>query len=309
MKLNDLGLKWKLGGGLGIILIIMCAIGVWAIFGISGIVNDAKEVIGGNSLRAGIKQREIDHLIWANKVNALLTDDTVTTLDVETDPHKCALGKWYYSDDRKQAENMVPAIRPYLTAIEEPHTRLHTSAVKIEKTAVLNESGSQEEGMRRAKEVYAAITQPALIEIQEILGDIRKAVDHNVMTDKGILEKAAKTRYGIIVLVLIALPMAILFGYFMVNGVRAPLKKGIEFARKISAGDLSTDLNLHRSDEIGMLAGSLGEMSHWLRDIVGEIKSISENVSAGSMQLSSSAEEVSQGASEQAAAAEEASSS
>jgi methyl-accepting chemotaxis protein len=309
MKLNDLGLKWKLGGGLGVILIIMCTVGIWAIYGISGIVNDAKEVIGGNNLRAEIKQREIDHLVWANKVNALLTDDKVTTLDVETDPHKCALGKWYYSDERKRAEIMVPAIGPYLTAIEEPHKRLHTSAVRIGKFAVHNVSGSQEEGMRRAKEVYAAVTQPALVEIQQILRDIRKAVDSNVMTDRGMLDKAAQTRYGIIVLVLIALPLAILFGYFMVNGVRAPLKKGIDFARKISAGDLSYDLDLHRTDEIGMLAGSLGEMSHWLRDIVGEIKSISENVSAGSMQLSSSAEEVSQGASEQAAAAEDASSS
>ena len=35
---------------------------------------------------------------WVNGVNALLTDDSVTTLEVQTDHTKCAFGKWLLSD-------------------------------------------------------------------------------------------------------------------------------------------------------------------------------------------------------------------
>jgi methyl-accepting chemotaxis protein len=309
MKWNDLALKWKLGSGIGVILLIMFAVGMWAVYGITGLVKDAGEVIDGNSLRAEIIQREIDHLNWANKVNALLTDDMVTTLDVETDPRKCALGRWYYSDARTKAEEIAPAIRSFLKDIEEPHNRLHESALKIEKMAVFNENGSGTSGMRQANIVYSSVTQPALVEIQRILGTLRKTVDENVITDRNMLERAGNTRKGIILLILIALPIGVVLGSFIVKGITAPLRDGVEFARKIASGDLTTDLDLHRKDEVGMFAGSLGEMSHWLRDIVGDVKAIAESVSSGSMQLSTSSQEVSQGATEQAASAEEASSS
>ena len=83
------------------------------------------EVVGGNRLRGEILQKEVDHLNWANEVNALLTDDRVTTLDVETDDHKCGFGIWLYGEGRKKAEALVPSLVPILKSIEEPHKKLH----------------------------------------------------------------------------------------------------------------------------------------------------------------------------------------
>ncbi len=56
----------------------------------------------------------VDHLNWANEVNRLLTDKDVHEIDVQADPHKCGFGKWYYSEDRKKAEELVPEIKPLL---------------------------------------------------------------------------------------------------------------------------------------------------------------------------------------------------
>ncbi len=121
----------KLGFGFGVVLILSMCIGFWAIFGIGNIVRNADEVITGNKLRGELTQREVDHLNWANQVSTLLTDDHVTELDVQTDPHQCAFGKWYYSDERKKAEQLVPEIKQLLADIEEPHNRLHEPAVQI----------------------------------------------------------------------------------------------------------------------------------------------------------------------------------
>ncbi len=131
MSWKDCKLCLKFGIGFGSILLLLVALGGWAIFGIEGIVNNAGEVIEGNRLRGNFTQRVVDHLKWAEKVNALLTDSHIHELTVQTDPHKCAFGKWYYSDARKRAEKLVPAIQPLLEKIESVHNALHESAIGI----------------------------------------------------------------------------------------------------------------------------------------------------------------------------------
>ena len=96
--------------------------------GVPGIVTNAVEVIFGNQLDGQMAQREVDHLNWANQVNALLTNDAITTLEVQLDDHECAFGKWLYGEERKKAEEKVPALAALLKEIEEPHRRLHESA-------------------------------------------------------------------------------------------------------------------------------------------------------------------------------------
>ena len=131
MGWKDCKLCVKFGIGFGTILLLLVALGGWSILGIEGIVGDAEEVISGNKLRGNFTQKVVDHLKWAEKVNELLADSHVHTLNVQTDPAKCAFGKWYYSDARTQAERLVPAIKPLLADIEQYHNSLHASAIDI----------------------------------------------------------------------------------------------------------------------------------------------------------------------------------
>jgi len=131
MGWKDCRLCVKFGAGFGSVLLLLVALGGWSILGIDDIVGNASEVIEGNKLRGNFTQRVVDHLKWAEKVNELLTDTHVNTLNVQTDPHKCAFGKWYYSDARTRAETLVPAIKPLLAEIEKYHNELHASAVTI----------------------------------------------------------------------------------------------------------------------------------------------------------------------------------
>ncbi|NBC30483.1 MAG: HAMP domain-containing protein [Spirochaetes bacterium] len=132
MRWKDFRLGVKLTIGFGVVLLVLAALVIWAVMGVQGIVNNASEVITGNKLRGDLVQREVDHLNWANEVNALITDEHVHDLSVETDPTQCAFGKWFYGEGRRTAEREIPAIAPLLAEIEDPHTRLHESAVSIE---------------------------------------------------------------------------------------------------------------------------------------------------------------------------------
>ena len=121
----------KIAVGFGVVMILLVTCVALSFTGVGGIVHNASIVIDGNKLDCTLAQKEVDHLNWANNVNALLTDDRITKLEVETDDHKCAFGKWLYGEERKQAETLVPSLAPLLKEIEEPHRHLHESAVAI----------------------------------------------------------------------------------------------------------------------------------------------------------------------------------
>ena len=131
MKWKNLTIGRKITVGFGIVLSMLAAVGFLSFNGISGIVGNADQVIAGNQLNGLLAQKEVDHLNWANKVNALLTNHTVTTLEVQTDDHKCGFGKWLYGEGRIKAEALVPSLAPLLKEIEAPHGRLHESAIEI----------------------------------------------------------------------------------------------------------------------------------------------------------------------------------
>ena len=131
MKIHDLAIGTRISASFMIILCLLLAVSMAGVLGFKKIVGNASEVIEGNKLDGILAQKEVDHLVWVNKVNALLTDEKVTTLNVQTDDHKCGFGQWLFGEGRKEAEIMVPELKKLLLAIEKPHYLLHESAKAI----------------------------------------------------------------------------------------------------------------------------------------------------------------------------------
>ncbi|MBN2583268.1 MAG: CZB domain-containing protein, partial [Planctomycetes bacterium] len=121
----------RIACGFAIVLVLLLAVGGIAFYGVTGMSDSAVDAVQKNELIEALTQREVDHLNWAAAVGELLTNDKVTTLEVETDDHKCAFGKWLYSEDRRTAEQAVPELAPILKEIESYHHDLHASAIGI----------------------------------------------------------------------------------------------------------------------------------------------------------------------------------
>lgn len=136
MNWKDLNLGKKFATGFGVVLVLLAALVIMSYLGVGGIVTNAGKVIDGNKLDGNLAQKEVDHLNWTNKVNTLLTDENMTELAVEIDDHKCSFGKWLYGEGREQAEALVPSLAPLLKKIEEPHRKLHESAIEIGKVFI-----------------------------------------------------------------------------------------------------------------------------------------------------------------------------
>ncbi len=132
MNWKNLKLRTKFMIAFGSMIALLIVVAYWANNGIGNIVKDAGQVVEGNNLRSTLEKRYIDHLLWSNDLNELISDDDVTKLTVETDHHLCAFGKWYYGDGRKHAEDIAPELKPLFDKFEDPHAKLHQSAKQIQ---------------------------------------------------------------------------------------------------------------------------------------------------------------------------------
>ena len=121
---------------------------------------------------------------------------------------------------------------------------------------------------------------------------------------------SAKKQAVILVIITVAMMVILTVTGLIISGsITKPLMVGVEFADRLSNGDLSEKLDIKRNDEIGMLVGSLNTMLEKIREAIEQINNISVSVSKGSSEISNNSQMLSSGASEQAATLEEVTSS
>ena len=128
---KNIKLSGKFIIGFGVVIALLVIVAGRSYVGVSGIVSNAEEVIAGNKLRGDVAQRIVEHLNWAAQVSEFLNDENTHELNVQLDHTQCAFGKWYNSEERGRAEELVPELKQILAGINDPHQRLHESAARI----------------------------------------------------------------------------------------------------------------------------------------------------------------------------------
>lgn len=146
-------------------------------------------------------------------------------------------------------------------------------------------------------------------DLESPLNEMIASIDaENHEADKHFDETVSMEFIVIILINIIAIIVSIIFTYVLVNLIAKPLKRGVDFAKEISEGNLMVDLDVDQKDEVGILAEALKEMVGKLKDIISNVIAGADNIAAASEQMSSTSQELSQGANEQAASVEEVSS-
>ncbi len=182
--------KWTIGkqlrAGFGTVLVLLGTCVFVSIAGIDRIVEEAEEVILGNKIQEELMHREVDHLLWANKLRDIIDGNQKDSNGIQTDPRKCGWGKWYYGSGREVAEMNIPSVAPVLESIEPVHDRLHASA-----TAVIE--ALKEGEAERARQIYRKQTVVSLNEIRSKFDEALEVLRDNLKTDAEMLSNAEKT--------------------------------------------------------------------------------------------------------------------
>src|SRR5574340_348803 len=303
-KWNALGNGRKMTVGFGSVLVLLLAVGSFSVAGINRIFGSSLSVTAVNKVSGELLQREVDHLKWAQEVERYSNStDKGNELKVQLDHTQCGFGKWYYGSGRQDAEALLTGLKGPLAAIEEPHRKLHASAVTIRE---LRSNG-------RTKEALNIFANRTMVHLKDVQALLKTMVDSSKETiarsEAGMTRTSKVARITVVVCIALALALGSLLGWLITRSVARPLAKGLHFAEAVAKGDLTQRLDIDQKDEVGRLAGALNTMTVQLNDVVISVKEASVNVSAVSQELSVDSEQISQGATEQAATAEEASAS
>ncbi len=157
-------------------------------------------------------------------------------------------------------------------------------------------------------------------ESNQALQDLWSLMDDNRKARETHSQEATSTARGALVFTLLAavvcVVLAVLMGTLLSRRITAALREVVQFAEKAAEGDLSQVLQATRGDEFGQMMSALDRMSKRVAQVISEIWTGANAVSAaatvvasGASQVNASAQQLSSGTSEQAASVEETTSS
>lgn len=88
------------------------------------------------------------------------------------------------------------------------------------------------------------------------------------------------------ILAIVAIAIAVSIGFWVSQSIRKPLAVIADVLAKVSAGDMTQNINITSQDEFGQLG-------QWINDLVVKLRGMLGEISSNSQQLSSAAEETS----------------
>ena len=294
---KDLNIAKKIWVGFGLLLLLLGGVICLCFNGIGSLVESSQETNYGNILNTRILEVEVAHLNWAGKVKALITDEEIQTLDVQTDDHRCMMGKWLYSKERKVAEEKFEGLAEILKEIEEPHYHLHKSAVSVKEAFHPEDT----KAIQKAHNIYKSETEPNLTRVRSLLADVRHKIKVKVDgLNKQFDTDAHQAQSNVGLIGLLGIVLGVVLAYLIAQGIVSPLKNMVERFKDIAEGegDLTQRLEVASADETGQLALYFNQFVSKIRDSVSvfantceNLTNSSEELAVVSRQLSANAEE------------------
>ncbi len=210
-------MKLSLGARI-VVPVVLTSILVAVLGGLAAVEFDhAGNSIAKGAVRLKLLTAERDHHKWMRTVLADIDSPTNSAIDVETDPTRCGFGKWFYSEGRKTAAALVPAIADRIAALEEPHRRLHQSVERLNSLLA--------EGDRSgARKVFFAEVEPLADELIGRFSDIRQVLLQGAEHDEELAATLERDQLVVTVLalftVILGLASALLTARKLMGGLR-----------------------------------------------------------------------------------------
>lgn len=305
MKWTDLSVGKKLGVGFALVLIWLLAVGLFNHLGILNIRNHGDELLLAGDLRQTLTLREIDHLLWSDRLRDILDEGSSAHFDVELDPTKCQLGRWLLSDERRRLEEMLPDSQVLIKNLEESHAKMHATATKI--SNVIGKDANS------ARTIFYNETKPFLTELRGYLAETRTMLgQYQLEASENIVKINQSTLSWSTVLLIVGLISGIFMAILINRSIRKPIGLLTTVMTKAASGDLTVSADYKAADEPGLMVKSFNIMLKNIKEIIATSKKVivetvsaSQTMSAASEELSASVEEIASSATHFASSATE----
>ncbi|MYM68709.1 HAMP domain-containing protein [Pseudoduganella sp. FT55W] len=133
-------------------------------------------------------------------------------------------------------------------------------------------------------------------DIVAFIGAEAKRLSETMAAENTAAHRSAMLAMGITVLITLVVGVATVL--WLIKSITVPLDEAVSVAQTVAGGDLSSEVRVNSSDEIGALLGALKLMQQNLSNIVGKVRTGTETIhgatveiAAGNLDLSGRTEE------------------
>ncbi len=202
-------------------------------------------------------------------------------------------------------DTSTPLVSEALSA----HAELQTNYL----TALAQYDSANAESFKLVDGLVKGMDRAPTAKIDEIVAFIQNHAKKLVASSTLANAEAQKKSTALIIATVVAtLCVCAVIMVWLARSITTPLNEAVSIARIVAAGDLSTDITVRGTDEIGTLLRSLKEMHDSLADIVAKVRTgtdaiadASTEIAQGNLDLSARTEEQASSLEETASAMEE----
>lgn len=271
-------------------------IGILGVYGIDSIdkVNDNVDFMHEDGLRpieilSAIQNNtyqasiEMQRIIWEYQVidDATVIDNSAAKID-EVIKHNQELIEEYKASDLTDNE------RALLNSYE-----VTTKSYREHREKAIEASRAKDFDLALEFNNQASVERDNTMELLHGMMVQAEMYADNLKSDSEVIYENA--RVAVIAIGLNGIIFAIALSFFIGRIISKPISVAVEQAKLYAEGDFSIPVSeefLSRKDEIGTLANALDEIGRGMRDLLKQILSTSQDMSASTEELSASAEEV-----------------
>ncbi len=143
------------------------------------------------------------------------------------------------------------------------------------------------------------VNMKRLISANKLMDLSSKATDKSFLETQDMAKQSMsilnKARLILVVGLLIAMLLGIIISLFLKRIISVPILQGVDFAQKLSEGDLTADIVVNQKDEVGQLIEAMRNMSQKIKEVIKNVVSSANNLTLASQEMSETAQKLSKG--------------
>jgi len=300
MSLSDIRITTRLAAAFALLTALLIAVSVTALVK-AGSLRSETEAIVGNWLPSVEAVNRLESLATRMRVTEM---QHVATLDAAG----MAAVETRIADVRKAFDRADATYAALVSSAEEKalHERfrsLWADYLKHQTRALEFSRANRNEDANGVLLGEGALT---FAEVEKVIEQL-VALNHEGAVASGRSAEAdyAATRTVLIAVGVLAVALAIAAATWLIRSISGPLRRAVEAADRVAAGDLSQPIQADTRDELGRLLEALQRMQRQLADTVGTVRTNAEGVASASAQIAQGNSDLSQRTEEQASALEQ----
>ncbi|WP_343550596.1 methyl-accepting chemotaxis protein [Pantoea sp.] len=300
MKIRNLGVGTRLGGGFSVVVALMIAMVIIGIIYLQGMMRDT-QTITSNYL---VRERLSTEWLSIIDTNAALGLVVMTSSDAGV--------KQYATEEMKKNSARASVVQKQLVSLVISKQGEQLMKTVADAREAYNETRKEvlkiagQDSAQQTSDIIRTRLFPAMKAysdaVRAVVKNQQSSIDESGINIQKAGSSAVWTLNGV---GLAAVILAALMALFITRSIVIPLRSAVEVARAVASGHLAVDVRVESKDQLGQLMAALREMTESLRNTVMKVRSGSDSITSAANEIALGNQELSSRTEEQAASVEQ----